>query len=138
MQSLNFNDGLIRLAINGDENRIITINPTDFGLLSRYKEVEPKINALAQTYENTSEIGDEESIKILSELDKKTREFIDYIVGSPVSEIVFGNANCLSVTGGSPIYENFLNAYISYLEPIIKEEVKKSKSRIEKYTKQVK
>lgn len=87
MQSLNFDDGLKRLAINGDENRAIVVNPTDVGIVARYREKFPEIEKLSADTENSEEIPDI--------LDKKVREFVDYIIGSPVSEIVFGKTNCL-------------------------------------------
>lgn len=133
MQNLNFNDGLVRLAINGDESRVITINPTDFGLISRFEEVKPKLDTLLEEYSDG-----EKSFENLEELDKRAREIIDYAIGSPVSDVAFGSTNCLSLAGGTSIFENFLTAYAGYLEPKIKEEFEKSKSRIEKYTKQVK
>lgn len=138
MQSLKFNDGLVRLAINGNESRVITINPTDFGILTRFEEAEPKIEKIIEDAQN-KETGDKkDGVKLLAELDKKLKEMVDFIVGSPVSDIVFGNTNCISLAGGSYIFMNFLEAYISYLEPKIKGEFEKSKAKIEKYTRQVK
>jgi len=78
MQSLNFEDGLKRLAINGDENRVIVVNPTDVGIVTRYREKLPEIEKLSSDTENSEEIPDI--------LDKKVREFVDYIIGSPVLE----------------------------------------------------
>lgn len=138
MQNLNFNDGLVRLAINGDESRVITINPTDFGILTRYKEAEPKIEKIIDNATSKLTDNDEENIKLLEEFDAEMKKIIDFIAGSPVSEIAFGTTNCISLAGGNYIFMNFLEAYVSYFEPKFKEEFKKSKSRIEKYTKQVK
>lgn len=135
MNNLEFDDGLKRLAINGDENRIITINPTDIAVIKRYNEVIPQLDELSEKYK---EIPQEKTVEAISELNKKAREFIDYIIGSPVSETVFGTANCLSYAGGQTIFENFLTAYMNYMTPAIKSEYEKSKNRIEKYTKHIK
>ena len=135
MNNLEFDDGLKRLAINGDENRIITINPTDIAVIKRYNEVIPQLDELSEKYK---EIPQEKTVEAISELDKKAREFIDYIIGSSVSETVFGTANCLSYAGGQTIFENFLTAYMNYMTPAIKSEYEKSKKRIEKYTKHIK
>ncbi|MDE6424601.1 MAG: hypothetical protein K2K89_00430 [Ruminococcus sp.] len=129
MQSLNFDDGLKRLAINGDENRVIVVNATDVGIVARYKEKLPEIEKLSV------ETGDSE--EIMNILDKKVREFVDYIIGSPVSETVFGKTNCLSMAGGQTIFENFLTAYMEYMKPEIKAEYEQSKKRVEKYTAQL-
>lgn len=50
MQSLNFEDGLKCLAINGDENRVIVVNPTDVGIVKRYKEKFPEIEKLSKDF----------------------------------------------------------------------------------------
>ncbi len=129
MQSLNFEDGLKRLAINGDENRVVVVNPTDVGIVARYREKLPEIEKLSPDTENPDEITDV--------LDKKVREFVDYIIGSPVSEIVWGKTNWLSVAGGQTIFENFLTAYMEYMQPEIKAEYERSKKRVKKYTGQL-
>lgn len=129
MQALNFDDGLKRLAINGDENRVIVVNPTDVGIVKRYREKFPEIEKLSAETENSEEIADV--------LDKKVREFIDYIIGSPVSETVFGKTNCLSIAGGQTVFENFLTAYMEYMKPEIKAEYERSRKRVEKYTHQL-
>lgn len=137
--TLNFNDGRKRLAINGDESRIITVNPTDISIVSRYSETVPKLEELVKKYsEIKSEITIDEAVKINNELDAEAKKFIDYIVGSPVSDVAFGTANCLSYAGGQTIFENFLTAYMEYMEPNIKSEYEKSKKRVSKYTNQIK
>ena len=138
MQNLEFNDGLKRLAINGDESRVIVINPSDIGIISRYNEVVPKLDEIIGKYDNIKNPTLEKAAEIISELDTEARKIIDYIIGSPVSETVFGTANCLSSAGGQTIFENFLAAYMEYMTPAINDEFEKSKKRVEKYTKQVK
>lgn len=135
MTNLEFNDGLKRLVINGDENRIITINPTDIAVIKRYNEVIPQLDRLSEKYKD---VPQEKTVEIISELDKKAREIIDYIIGFPVAETVFGTANCLSYAGGQTIFENFLTAYMEYMKPEIKAEYERSKKRIKKYTNQLK
>ena len=134
MTNLEFNDGLKRLAINGDENRIITINPTDISIVKRYNEVIPQLDELSEKYK---QISQEKVVEAVSELDRKAREFIDYIIGAEVSVTVFGTANCLSYAGGQTIFENFLTAYMDYMTPAIKSEYDKSKNNIQKYTNQI-
>lgn len=129
MQSLDFEDGLKRLAINGDENRVIVVNPTDVGIVKRYREKLPEIEELSADSGNPEEMPDI--------LDRKVREFVDYIIGSPVSGIVFGKTNCLSMAGGQTIFENFLTAYMEYMKPEIRAEYERSKKRVEKYTGQL-
>lgn len=129
MQSLNFNDGLKRLAINGDESRVIVVNPTDMGLVSRYREKLPEIEKINIDSENSEEI--------MQILDSKVREFVDYIIGSKVSDVVFGTANCISMADGKMLFENFMTAYMEFMNPEIKAEYERSRKRVEKYTEQL-
>lgn len=138
MQNLQFNDGLVRLAINGNESKIIEINPTDFGMVSRYQKMQDKLEELTQKYSDIAENDTETGMKILEQLDAEVRKIVDFIVGSEISDTVFGSVNCLSFAGGATIFENFLEAYSNYLEPAIKAEFEKSQEKISKYTKQVK
>lgn len=138
LASLNFNDGLKSLAINGDKNRVIVINPTDTAIINRYSEAAPKLGELIEKYSGVSDgLPIEEAAKINGELDREARKFVDYIIGSAVSDKVFGNANCLSYAGGRTILENFLTAYAEYLEPAVKAEYEKSSKRVAKYTSQL-
>lgn len=137
MKNLSFNDGLVRLSINNDESRIITINPTDVSIVGRYNEVIPKLDELVAKYQDTNTEDIDKATEILTELDKKAREFIDYIIGANVSDVAFGTANCLSFAGGKSIFENFLTAYMDFMTPTIQAEYEKSNKRVEKYTKQI-
>ena len=38
MENLNFDDGLKRVTINGDPNRVLKYNPGDMGILDRMQE----------------------------------------------------------------------------------------------------
>lgn len=137
--NINLSDGFKEVTINNDPNRVIRINPSDIGLIKRFEEASPKIEALIEKYgEVKEELPMEEIAKITSEIDAEARKQLDYIVGAPVSDTAFGTANCLSLAGGQTIFENFLEAYVSYMEPVVKAEYKKSRQRVSKYTSQAK
>ena len=139
-KNINLNDGYEEITINNDPNRVIRVNPTDTNIIRRYNETIKEIDELSKKYENIQddELTLDEKTQIISDLDIEARKQLDYIVGSPIADIVFGNANCMSVAGGQTIYENFLDAYIAYMEPAIKAEYKKSRQRVAKYTNQAK
>ena len=130
--NLSFNDGYKTYEINGDPNRVIKINPADVGILKRLQAAQDSISALQEKYNtiNTPEA--------LAECDKDLRDIIDDVFAAPVADIAFGDTNCLSLAGGSSIYENFLNAIIPIVQETVKEESKASEKRISKYTDRVK
>ena len=140
MRSLNFNTGIKEFDINGDKNKIIRIDTTDINLGQRIEKAQKELEKIAKKYEIVVKSGklEKKPFEVMTKYDKLVREQIDYMFDSPVSEIVFGNTNSLSVCGGNPLFENFLNAILPEIENDINEEQKNSAKRIEKYTSQVK
>ena len=138
--NINLSDGFKEVTINNDPNRVIRINPTDVNFISRYNETVKKIDELSEKYANVKEdeLFLEEQAETISNIDKQAKEYLDYIVGSPVSETVFGTSSCLSFSDGKTVLENFLEAYVGFMTPAIKEEYKKSRQRVNKYTSQAK
>jgi hypothetical protein len=145
MQNLNFDDGFKEFSINNDPNRVIRFNPADFGIIER-------INTAYQEIDKATQIDDDIELKadgspieelgkaaeLVSGINNKIRDMIDYIFNSPVSDKVFGKQSPLSIVKGRPLWQGFIEC----LNPVIKAEVKKaqeeSQKRISKYTKQVK
>ena len=140
MRSLKFNTGIKEFDINGDKNKIIRIDTTDINLGQRIEKAQKELKKIAKKYEIVIKSGklEEKPFEVMTEYDQLVREQIDYMFDSPVSEIAFGNTNSLSVCGGNPLFENFLNAILPEIENDINEEQKNSAKRIEKYTSQVK
>ncbi len=130
--NLNFSDGLKEYTINNDTSRVIRINPSDIGIIKRLQAAQERIDNLKEVYSNV-----ESTVEALAECDKELKSIIDDVFGSPVSDVVFGSANCLSPAGGACLYENFLNAVLPEIEKNVKAEQKASEERIRKYTDKV-
>lgn len=142
--NLIIDEGLKEFTINGDKNRVIRFNPSDYSLLSRIDEVYKRLQT-SEELKSTIEINNDgtpiEYLGKAAEAVNKANEFIkdciDYLFDSKVSDIVFGNQSPLSSVKGVPFYERFLNAAIPAIKEAIEEEREKSKKHIEKYTKAV-
>jgi hypothetical protein len=145
MQNLNFDDGFKEFTINNDSNRVIRFNPADFSIIERIKTAYDEIDKVTQIDEDIElkadgtpieELG--KAAEIVTGINNKIREMIDYIFNSPVSDKVFGKQSPLSIVKGRPLWQGFLEC----LEPVLKSEIKKaqeeSRKRISKYTSQVK
>lgn len=131
MNSLNFDSGVKEYAINDDPNRIIRVNPSDFGIVARAKKAKEALDKLR------IDPGEERLDEALDAMDKAVREQIDAIFGEGTSQIAFGDVNCTSLANGNPIFLNFLNAIIPEVEKAVEEEKKKSDAKIQKYTSRV-
>ena len=134
MKNLNINIGTKEYSINDDVSRILRVNTTDINILARFDKAETELKKIASQYENITDI----TAEVITELDTKVREQIDYIFDSKASEIVFGNINCASIAGGQPIFMNFIDAILPVIKNDIVEEQEKSEKKISKYTSQVK
>ena len=149
MQSIRFDDGFKEFMINDDPNRVIRFNPADYGIIERFnqarKDIISEIDKLQKDIDinpdgspNVPEDEMEEAAEMLSKTRKLICDKVDYIFGSPVSEVVFGSQSPLSSVKGIPLFERFIRAAQPYIEEEVKKEQQASMKRVEKYTKQVK
>lgn len=145
MQNLQFDDGYKEFSINGDESRIIRFNPRDFAIIERIKESYEMIEAASVASEDVELKSDGSPLKELSDAAETVKKFdntvkaaINHIFNSDVSASVFGKQSPLSLIGGSPLYERFLETVIPVIRKEVEAESKKSRERIGKYTSQVK
>ena len=149
MQSIRFDDGYKEFMINDDPNRVIRFNPADYGIIERFNTARKDITAEMEKLEGDVELKPdgspdvpedelEEAAGMLGQVRKLICDKVDYIFGSPVAEIVFGNQSPLSSVKGIPLFERFIRAAQPYIEEEVKKEQQASMKRVEKYTKQVK
>lgn len=137
MQSLNFKTPLKTYAINDDENTVIKINTTDYGLVERLESLTKRTNELVQKYKDMK--PEDVTIGIFVDVDKEIRREIDYVLGEGVSQGAFGGVNCLSLCeDGSMIFENFLNCVVPVIVSDIENAHAQQSKHIEKYLKQAK
>lgn len=128
MKSIRFDEGFKEYAINGDENRVIRVNPSDFAIIGRLEEV----------FAWSKEYRPDSSANGIGDADRAIREKIDYVFGDGIADTAFGRTNCASLANGRPIYQNFLEALMPVIKADIEAEKKKSDANIKKYTSQIK
>ncbi|MDY4812926.1 MAG: hypothetical protein SO152_03645 [Ruminococcus sp.] len=126
MKNLDFNTSYKEYSINGDTNRVLRIKTTDMNILSRIRKAEKQLRKIADDCSNITD--NSKVVETITELDVKVREQIDFIFDDKVSDIIFGNTNCLSIAGGKPIFENFLDVVL----PVIKEDISSEQQNLEK------
>ena len=143
--NLDLGEEYVELTINNDENRVIRVDLSDFGMIERLNESYKKIDEFQKKHKDikikadgSAEDALNESAEILKAFSALVREQIDYILDSKVSDVVFGNKNPLSTVKGVPLYERFLNALKPYIEKIAKREKQESDKRVQKYMKVLK
>ena len=135
MENLKINLGYKEYTINDDENAVIRINTTDFGLIDRLNKIRKKTGDIVAELEKVKQSEGEEAIlSAFAVSDEKMRALIDEVFGEGTSNNVFGGINCLSFAGGQPVALNFLDAIVPIIQEDIEKEQKASDKRIKKYT----
>lgn len=134
MKNLNINKGYKEYSINNDENAVIRVRTTDFGIIEKLTKIKSRT---AETVSKMEKLRESESIDTilaaLDDADKEIREELDAVFDSYVSEVVFGSTNCLSFAGGQPIALNFLEAIIPEIQHDLEAEQGAAKKRIDAY-----
>ena len=115
---------------DGNTLGTIRFNPSDPGLLPRWKDAEKRVRELASTPE-----GEYDTADGLARLDREVKAQIDHAFGTPVSEVFFQQVSSLAICeDGSMVLDHVLQA----VEPIILEAQKtaqaNSEARIKAHT----
>lgn len=139
MQSINFDNNFKTFCLNEDENNVIRINTSDFGIFERLEEVKKDLENLQKEAKQIESSENEDGLQCahFGEIDNKIREKINYVFGSDVATPAFGTARCFSFCNGAPMFENFLNAVIPIIEKDMAIEIDKMQANIGKYTNQL-
>ena len=137
-----------RYRINGDDNKILELNPTDFNVTVRMKEAYPKlveceskISELSNITKTTDEDTDEDDVKSmgkftdkLSELNSQMCELIDFIFDSNVSELCCDGGSMYDLIDGYMRYEVIIDNLVKLYESNLNAEAKKIQRRVKKHT----
>lgn len=138
MNNLSYNVGYKEYSINGDESRILRIKMTDYAIFDRFTKAMKQIDKIAKEYENSTANTFDEANNLFVSVDKKIRKQIDFIFDGDVSDIIFGNTNCISIAGGKPVFQNFLEAILPSIKKDIGVEQQEIAEKVHKYTSKVK
>lgn len=124
-QTLQFDDGLLRLEING--SGLLTFNPTDFNVYQRFFQLLQELPQLEQRYIQQVEIpaarGDEMALagreldRALA-LDREIKDRLGQVFG-PGNDFdrLLGGVNVMALGGnGERVITNLLNALSPYIQ----------------------
>ena len=123
---LNFDDGIISLAVNGGE-RIFRFNPTDpaiyEGFMRLVNDTPQKLNKLSIDYayldkqELTPQERATKELEAMNEMDKILREAFDDTFGAGQADVVYGAQNVVAMCkNGEYLFVNALMAIFPYFE----------------------
>jgi hypothetical protein len=136
VDTLRIDTGAVRLAINGDESRIIEFNPEDivfverfYSLIKEFESKEVEFRAKAEKLAENSELDEYgipvntgDNIKLVKELCDYLRTKIDHVFGQGTSAKVFENNQTLNM------FEQFFTGITPFVQ-------KARGKKLEKYRK---
>ena len=131
-----------KYRINGDNNSIIELNPSDLGIVTRMKEVYKQLDSyaqkagslLAETTDETEEESLDRLTENLSELDKSMRDMVDYLFDSPVSAVVAKDQKMYNLYNGQFWFEHVIEVLSGLYENNFNQEFNKLSARVKKHT----
>lgn len=137
MSDIKLNMGVKEYRILNERDEVmgvISVNVKDKNFMRRADEAKEHIDKIiADCMTIMSDMPTEGAYDRLVEQDAKIKREIDYVFGSPVSEIVFGGTHCLSTHEGTTYIERFFDAILPIIMKDFEEEAKATAARIERY-----
>lgn len=135
-------DGAERVPIRntlGEEIGVFYFNPTDVGIVKRFKEVANQFGTVAEPLANIdinpdgTTNGENES-EALEKAEAKMFELVNYLFGGDCASAFFGKMNPFSPVNGKFYAENVLNAVAQYVSKKMEVETERINTRVDKYT----
>lgn len=135
-----------RFRIDGDDNRILVLNTSDLNILSRLKEVYPKLVSLTKDAVDRLPMDAEEEdftvdgeavatvVDVLTDIDTKMRELIDYLFNSNVSEMCAPNGSMYDPVNGKFRYEHIIDTLSKLYTDDITGGMNKITARVKRHT----
>lgn len=125
--NISFEDGYKEYEINGDKNRILRFNPSDFSIVEKVRNYQSDMEKLRDKYKDAKN-----DIDIIESTRKDVEKIVDTIFYEGACKIIFGDVHPLSViktkNGESVVLVNFFEA----ITKEIKKEVGKQEQSQEK------
>lgn len=136
--------GRKKFSINGDTDKILELDINDFGIVTRLKNIYPKLQEIAKKHENRvlEDTDDnqemlEQMSDVIQESDKEMRKLVDELFNSNVSDVCAPNGTMLDLIGGRFRFEIIIDKLSDlYIDSVSKEfeEMKKDvDSAVSKY-----
>jgi len=132
-----------KFRINGDNSKILELNTSDMGIVTRLDESYQKLidlqNSVASLADDVKdEDNDRETLSStankLNTIDGEMRELLDYIFQSNVSEICGSEGSMYDPINGTFRYEHIISTLIKLYENNLSKEFNKMKQNISKHT----
>lgn len=134
MKELNFETGLVEMAVNG--GHVIRFNPADIGFMDTLYNLLGKIESIeAETKKKQDKTDDPAKLFDRSRAsDKQMRDAVDSVFGEGFCAEVFPGIRLTALANGLSVLENFFFAIMDEMDESARDNLAKREGRIAKYT----
>lgn len=129
-----------RFRIDGDNDRILELNVSDMSIISRFKDIYPRLEKLAvdaQGFQSINE-DDENALDQMADkftsIDTEMRKLVDDIFQSEVSKVCAPEGSMYDPFNGKFRFEIILEKLIDLHTSNIREEFKRMETKVAKHT----
>ena len=133
-----------RIRINGDDTKIVELNVSDMGVITRLQEAYDKLLSLANEYNLQDEAakaeeGDDsfdadKAIETLKVMDAEMRERIDFIFLANVSSVCADDGTMADPLNGQFRFEHIIEKFLDVYDKNFTDEFKKMSKNVKKHT----
>lgn len=137
-----------KFRINGDNSKMLELDVTDIGIISRLKDAYPKLKKIEAevrdiltSTDNVDVMGDEGAEKALQvysdaleKCDNKMRSLVDELFGSNVSEVCASDGSMYKLHNGKFRYEHIIETLSNLYENNMNQEFAKLQARVQAKT----
>lgn len=132
-----------RFRFNGDNNRILELDTSDFSIIKRLNKIYPKLTKLTQEAVNmipddNEDTPVEESIAAMSDaltdIDNKMRAYLDELFDANVSEVCAPTGSMYDPFAGKFRFEHIIETLSSLYENNMSKEFAAMRERVQKHT----
>ena len=122
-----------RFRINGDNEKIIMLNVSDMGIVSRMENGLKELKDISESIKNTELKGADLSA-FIRDCDEKMRGALNGIFDYDVASACAPSGTMVDVVDGQFMYEHIISTLTALYENNLSEEYKKMNDRLNKHT----
>lgn len=132
---LNINTGLVEYNLAGKVS--VEFNPTDQTFAEKLYRTFEQLDEKQDEYKEKMEkaLGTEDMFTVGRELDAEMKKAINELFGKDVMTPLLGDMSAYAMADGLPVWANIILAILEVIDKTITDEMGKTASRIDKYTK---
>jgi len=125
-----------KIWVNGDCTKVLELNLTDMGVMSRLQDSYPKLDELTAEVKNlaSADISDEEIVATFKKIDKQMRDIVDNIFDYPVCDICCDGGSMYDPVGGQLRFEYIIDRISKLYKTSLNEEFKRMQAKMKTHT----